>query len=424
MENKAATTPLHIMVVEPRGSGGMIHYAYQLCTALSNAGANVTLLTTHEYEMEKFPHNFAVRKQMQLWSPTETSQTDSAFGSLGRAVLKAYRLVRRVGRGIRLVIEWIRLCNYLIQARPDIIQFGKIEFPFEAIFLAILKRNGLTLSQVCHEFELREQGSNLLVTLSNRMYRWVYKSFSILFFHGESNRQRFLELFNAPPENLHLIEHGNEQLFRSVRSKTTSPEEMRQSYGIDADAPVVLFFGNLTPSKGLPDLLKAFSLVHKKDSRARLVIAGKPSKFLDMDPLKKLVRELDISQETIFDAQYLPMEDVAPLMEMATVVVYPYLNSTQSGALQVAYTFGKPVIVTNVGGLPEVVDEGKSGFIVPPSAPEQLSNAMMKLIEDPSLATEIGLYGRQLSETRFSWDSIAKNIVAIYWNAVKKQEKE
>src|SRR5215211_405400 len=161
MENKAAVTPLHIMVVEPRGSGGMIHYAYQLCTALSNAGANITLLTTHDYEMVKFPHNFAVRKQMQLWSPTETSQTDSAFGLAGRAVFKAYRAVRRVGRGIRLVIEWIRLCSYLIQARPDIIQFGKIEFPFEAIFLAILKRNGLTLSQVCHEFELREQGSNL-----------------------------------------------------------------------------------------------------------------------------------------------------------------------------------------------------------------------------------------------------------------------
>src|SRR5258706_648130 len=139
------------------------------------------------------------------------------------------------------------------------------------------------------------------------MYRWVYESFSILFFHGESNRQRFLELFNAPPKNLHLIEHGNEQLFLSVRSKTISPKQMRQTYGIDAEDPVVLFFGNLTPSKGLPDLLKAFALVHKREGRAKLVVVGKPSKFIDMSALKKLVRELDISKSAIFDAQYLPM---------------------------------------------------------------------------------------------------------------------
>ncbi len=322
MENKTDTIPLRIMVVEPRGSGGMIHYAYQLCTGLSHAGANVTLLTTYEYELERLPHNFTVRKQMRLWSPTETSPTDSALGSVGRAVRKSYRAMRRVGRGVRLVIEWIRLCNYLIQARPDIIQFGKIEFPFEAIFLAILKRNGLTLSQVCHEFELREQGNNLLITFSNWMYRWVYKSFSILFFHGESNRRRFLELFKAPAENLHLIEHGNEQFFLSVQS-TTSPAQMRQRYGIDATAPVILFFGNLTPSKGLSDLLKAFSLVHEQQGRARLVVVGKPSKFLDMDPLKKLSRELGISPAAILDPQYLPLEDVAPFCKWQPVLFIP-----------------------------------------------------------------------------------------------------
>ena len=414
MQNDINKKHLHIMVVEPRGSGGMIHYAYQLCGALSKAGAQVTLVTADKYEMENYPHNFTVRKQMKLWSSTDAAETVIAHNWLGRMVGKIYRRGRRVMRGIRLIVEWIRLTNYLISARPDIIQFGSIEFPFEAIFLHILKRNKLVLSQVCHEFELREKSNNPLTNFSNQLSRWVYNAFSIIFFHAESNQQRFLELFNIPKERLHIIAHGNEGLFLSGRSEKMTRARMQERYGIVEDMPVILFFGNLTPSKGLPDLLKAFSQVYAKETRARLMIVGRPSKFIDMDELTQLASELEISDATIFDARYILMEEVPPLMEMATVVMYPYLTSTQSGALQVAYTFGRPVIATKVGGLPEVVEDGKSGLLVSASAPDELAQAILKLIEDPGLATKMGAYAKQLSNTKFSWDAIALKMLSVY----------
>jgi glycosyltransferase involved in cell wall biosynthesis len=177
---------------------------------------------------------------------------------------------------------------------------------------------------------------------------------------------------------------------------------------------VVLFFGNLTPSKGLPDLLKAFSQVYAKEPGVRLMIVGRPSKFIDIDELMRLVSDLGISDATIFDARYILMEEVAPLMEMATVVMYPYLNSTQSGALQVAYTFGRPVIATKVGGLPEAVEDGKSGLLVSTSAPDELAEAILKLIRDPNLAVQMGEYAKYLSDTKFSWDSIALKLLAVY----------
>src|SRR4026208_421213 len=133
MQNDITERPLQIMVVEPRGSGGMIHYAYQLCGALSKAGAQVTLVTADKYEMENYPHNFTFRKQMKLWSSTDSAETGMANGWLGRVAGKMLRGGRRTMRGIRLMVEWIRLTNYLIRVRPDIIQFGSIEFPFEAI---------------------------------------------------------------------------------------------------------------------------------------------------------------------------------------------------------------------------------------------------------------------------------------------------
>jgi len=418
METKTDQKQLHIMVVEPRGTGGMIHYAYQLCSALSNTGAKVTLVTSNVYEMDDFPHNFALRKQMRLWSTIESQQTESSFGWVGGVVQKTYRLVRRAIRAIRLIIEWVRLVAYLVQAKPDVIQFGKIEFPFEALFLGFLKRKGLTLSQVCHEFELREQGNGFLVNISNRLYRWVYSTFSAIFFHGESNRQRFLSLFDVPKERLYLIDHGNEGLFLLHNSSGMTAPQLRTQYGIGPNAPVILFFGNLMPSKGVPDLLKAFAQVNQKEDQARLVVAGNPSKFIDMDELKKLVVELNISNAITFDMRYIPMENVSALMDMSRVVVYPYLNSTQSGALQVAYTFGKAVIATNVGGLPEAVEDGKSGILVPPASPNDLAKAILKFIEDPQLADEMGAYAKHLSDTRFSWNSIARKMFDIYSSAV------
>lgn len=420
MENKNNDKLLYIAVVEPRGTGGMIHYAYQMCTAFSNAGAQVTLVTSTVYEMEGFSHNFALRKQMRLWSTIEPRHTVSGFGWVGIAAQASFRKVRRVVRGIRLFAEWIRLIIYLIGEKPDVIQFGAIEFPFEAIFLGILKRKGLVLSQICHEFELREQGNSLLMNFSNRLYRWVYDSFSIIFFHGESNLQRFLTFFDVPKDRLYTIEHGNEGLFLAKRTGKVTGSQLRQRYNIAPDAPVILFFGNLMPSKGIPDLLEAFAQVYMREKGARLVIAGNPSKFIDMDELKRLVIDLNITHATIFDARYIPMEDVAALMEMCTVAVYPYRNSTQSGALQVAYSFAKPVIATNVGGLPEAVEAGKSGFLVPPASPNDLAKAILKYIENPLLAKEMGAYAKYLSDTKFSWEAIARKILEVYKTDLKQ----
>lgn len=414
MKTKATNSSLNIMVVEPRGTGGMIHYAYQLCTGLANAGAHVTLVTSTVYEMDNFSHNFSLRKQMKLWSTVESQETDANSGWMRNAALILYRKIRRVLRGIRLIIEWIRLIVFLIKSKPDIIQFGKIEFPFEAIFLSILKSSGLRLSQICHEFELREQGNNPLIQLSNQLYRWVYNNFSVIFFHGESNQRRFLSLFNVPKSRLYNIEHGNENLFLSKQSNEATAMSLRQRNGIEPEAQVILFFGNLMPSKGIPDLIRAFAQVYKKEKHARLIIAGNPSKFIDMDELRKLTSDLDITHEVVFDARYIPMEEVATLMELSTVVVYPYLNSTQSGALQVAYTFGKPVIATNVGGLPEVVEDGKSGFLIPPASPDELAKAMLKFFDNSQLTQTMGAYAKHLSDTRFSWDMIALKILDVY----------
>jgi glycosyltransferase involved in cell wall biosynthesis len=404
---------MRLFVVEPLAAGGMIHYAYQLCTALAEEGATVTLVTSHGYEMAARPHNFTFVEQLHLWPQYDPQSSEPPSGVLAHTWRKARWTGRRAIRAVRLLREWQRLTQYLITERPDIVQFGKINFPFEAYFLRRLRRRGLCLTQVCHEFELREQGGNPLAALSNRAYHSVYANFSALFFNARDNQARFLSLFPVAAARTHVITHGNEMVFQEAHGGEAVKAALYQRYGLAEEEPLVLFFGNLTHSKGLPELLEAFSLLGA-DCPARLVIAGYPTKYIDVPQLQQLAETLGIAARVTFDLRYIPTDTVGPLMELATAVVYPYRSSTQSGALQVAYTFGRPVVATAVGGLPEVVEDGRSGFLVPPRQPQALADALRRLIDNPILAAEMGAYARHLSETRFAWRPIARRVLDVY----------
>ncbi len=108
-------------------------------------------------------------------------------------------------------------------------------------------------------------------------------------------------------------------------------------------------------------------------------------------------------------------------MSLATVGVYPYRSSTQSGALQVAYTFGRPVVATIMGGLPEAVEHGRSGFLVPPESPSALAQGILKLVNNRELARVMGEYARHLSESRFSWRTVSQRILQVYEGLLEKE---
>jgi glycosyltransferase involved in cell wall biosynthesis len=416
MENKK----LHVVVIEPYGRGGMIHYAYQLCIALAKQGATVTLITSDDYELHNFPHPFEVKPMLRLWKLYTPKPVDDTppplFQKLAR---KVFHSVRRIGRGVRFIWEWVRMTNYLIQVHPDVIQFSIVNFPFEAFFFARLQRNGLTLTQICHEFERRQRGGRLGDWL-NYLYTSSYQYFSTIFFHAESNRERFLTLFNYPKSQTHLIVHGNENLFLTEAAKLAGDIDLRQRYNLTDNVPVVLFFGLLSPTKGLPELLNAFAKVVDK-TNARLLIAGYPTKFFDMTEFLNLIRSLNLSDRVVVDPRYIPIEEVALLIELANFLVFPYRNSTQSGALQVAYAFGRPVIATRVGGLVDAVEDGHSGYLVPLEDVEALAEKMLLMFNNPQQTADMGRYAKQLSETHFAWEPIANKILAIYENLLKEK---
>lgn len=404
---------MKLYVVELRGSGGMIHYAYQLCTALANHGDDVTLVTSQNYELADYPHNFKVSKDLHLWIPTDPQASKIPRTQLERWWRKGYSAARRCVRAVRLFIEWIRLAHLLAVAKPDIVQFGVTFFPLEALFLRYLRNKGIKLTQICHEFEFREQSKNLYISLVYEMNARSYNYFSAIFFHAEENRRRFLMQYPVPIAKTHLIPMGTVNIFIQPTYATHPATCVDQRYQLERSTPVILFFGILTASKGLPDLLQAFALIQPV-TQAKLLIAGYPSKFIDLAELQRLAEQLGVAHEVIWDPRYIPNEEVQPLMQRASVVVYPYINGSQSASIQVAYAFGRPVIATQVGGLPEIIEDEESGLLVPPGAPQELAKAMERLLLDADLAERLGKRAKYLSETKYAWQPIADQILKVY----------
>ncbi|MBL8100211.1 MAG: glycosyltransferase family 4 protein [Anaerolineales bacterium] len=403
---------LHIIVVEPINGGGLLHFSYQLCNALSKNGAEIELITGTGYELDALPHHFKAQKILKLWNAFEDRSVDIKLNFFQKQMANLFRKIRRLPRAFRAIWAWVTLTRYILRAKPDWVLFSVLEYRFQSFFAGYLKMRGISLSQMCHEFEEREKSTFEITILKQLSVLW-YSSFSRIFLLSEDARSRFLNAFHfVDAHKVISIPHGNSEWLLAIQSQSKK-DVLREKYGIKEKEAVVVFFGLLSPSKGIEDLIEGFALA-LKSCNAKLVIAGYPTKYINASTLKDLVTRLNILDKVILDLQYVPLDEIGALMDLATVVVYPYLSSTQSGALQTAYTFGKPVIATKVGGLPEVVEDGKSGFLIAPRAPQEIAEKISFMVNNPIEAKKMGEYAKDLSETRFDWKVVAQKMLDAY----------
>ncbi len=146
--------------------------------------------------------------------------------------------------------------------------------------------------------------------------------------------------------------------------------KVKSELGIAEDDHVLLFFGYIRKYKGLDILLKAFPKILEKYPNSYLLVVGEfydnPESYL------KIINDLKIGVRVKVINEFVPNEEVSKYYQISDVVVLPYLSATQSGILNVAYGFNKPVIVTDVGGLAEFVEQGKTGFVIKPNSVEAI----------------------------------------------------
>ena len=176
---------------------------------------------------------------------------------------------------------------------------------------------------------------------------------------------------------------------------------------LGVEGRMVLFFGLVRKYKGLMDLIEAMALIGDKDITCLAV-----GEFYDKkQPYEQRIRALGLEGRVRLIDQYVPNEEVEPYFAAADVVVLPYRSATQSGIVQMAFRFGRPVISTSVGGLPEAIDDCRTGILVPPNDPSALAKAIDRYYDDSMEARLTA--GIKEDEGRFSWDRVIETIETL-----------
>ena len=187
---------------------------------------------------------------------------------------------------------------------------------------------------------------------------------------------------------------------------TLTRQDARQKLGVEGR--VLLFFGLIRPYKGVHTLLKAFARISEKLD-ATLMIVGEF--YENRAPYDAEISALGIGARVSVIDRYIPDEEVEVYFRAADLVVLPYRSATQSGITQTAFAFERPVVVTAVGGLPDVVDDGVTGYVVPPDQPEALAAAIERFFAtDAPQAMPAAI---RAQADRFSWKGCVNALLAL-----------
>lgn len=304
--------------------------------------------------------------------------------------------VRHVLRQLRLALRIVREIHAF---GPDVVHFQHGHMWFNLV-LPLLRRYPLVLT--IHD-PRHHTGDPEASRVPQQIMDFGYRRADEVIVHGEQLKQVCVNGLNLPAGRVHVIPH------------ITLGDETAQAH-VQEQPNTILFFGRIWEYKGLEFLIKAEPLITARVPDARIVIAGRGEDFDRYRAMMAHPERFTVYNEYVSDGKR------AELFQQASVVALPYTDASQSGVIPVAYTFGKPVVATTVGGLPEAVDEGETGFLVPPRDERALADAILRLLEDDVLRRRMGENARRKNEAEWSPEVVAAQTRAVYEQAIRRKQ--
>jgi len=360
-------------------------YAICLCDALQQSGADVSLVVT---ENRRVPEN--VSFDLQFMAPSK-AQGISKFNKLWKYFRYLHRLRKFAKSTGAAAIHF---------------QFFRRE-RLDTFYFVLLRLLGYNLVHTAHNVLPHERSR-----IDFYLKYLVYLSARQIVVHSDYIRDKLLASFRVAPEKVHVIPHGNFDMY--VPDNQLSKSDARSKINIPESATVALCFGHIREYKGIDTLIRAFELASQEEKDLHLVIAGSARTEQLKERYRKQIEAISASDRVLYVPDFIPNEAVADYFTAADIIALPYRAIDHSGIVHLAYSFGKPIVATRVGDFSEAIEEGKSGFLVDREDENALAEALRSVASSNGKLTEMGEYAQMLNKTKYSWQDIARKTRAIY----------
>jgi glycosyltransferase involved in cell wall biosynthesis len=298
--------------------------------------------------------------------------------------------------------NWIKVGNRIRKEKPDIVIF-KYWIPFMAPSLGtiarrIRKNNHTKVIVVVDNIIPHEKRFG-----DNALNKYFVKSVDAFIAMSQSVLDD-LKTFDASKPKM-LSPHPLYDNFGQAKSRA----ESLKALDLDANFQYMLFFGIIRQYKGLDILLKAFANDKLNNGKVKLIVAGE---FYEDDSVyMELIKKHQLEDSVVLATKFIPDEEVVDYFCAADIIVQPYKHATQSGVTQIAYHFEKPMLVTDVGGLKEIVPHGKVGYVTNPDENE-VAEALIDFYANNRSAEFIE--GVKDEKKKYAWQTMIDNINLLY----------
>jgi glycosyltransferase involved in cell wall biosynthesis len=371
---------MKVQIVDP--SAFTPPYDRSLAAALSRHGAEVELLTTRFL--------YGPVPPAEGYTVDERFYRRSAARGLEAAVRRPFKLAEHLPDMLRLRRE----------ASADVIHYQWLTLPgLDARLLPPLRPRVMTAHYILPPRPSRRQ-----VAAARR----VFDRMDAAVAHSEHSAVRLREEVGLAAAKVRVIPHGAFDYLTRLPEERPLPAELK-----GAEGPVILSFGLLRPYKGLENLLAAFRQVPD----AELWIVGNPR--MDVEPLRRAAEQAPGRVRIV--SRFVEDAEIPAIFRRADLVVLPYLDAEHSGVLYTALAFGKPLVLSAVGGFPEVAETG-AARLVPPDDVAALAAALSELSADEAARAELAAAAERAAAGPYSWDEAARRTLALYRDLIEARQ--
>jgi len=304
-----------------------------------------------------------------------------------------------------------KVLRLVLKTRPDVVHYQsyrmvRLDWTLFLLLLLLGKKIVFTVHDT-HSLEGSAVDSSIFAQTARRSH--------VLLVHNTNARQVLLEKWKVAPDRIRVIPHGG---YDAYYKRETSRSTARFRLRYEEDEFLLLAFGTIRPYKGLDHLFPAVAEARKSVPALRLLVAGRAFDEALGRQHQQQISDLGLGDIVRFENRFIEQDEVETLFAAADLTVLPYIRIDQSGVLFLSYTFGKPVLATRLGGLPELVREGIAGYLVAPGDTHALSGAIVRAWNERDRLPGMGLNARKLVEQEYTWERQASITVDAYLSLV------